>query len=236
MKKSAIGVLVAVVLVAVVITGCDRGKPFAWNPVEVPDLTKSTVEEGRLILKDRGLYLNVVDEVEHDEIEAGLICRQDPLYPSDLRKGATVKVWKSKGSSKVEVPRMENASLNDVLRKLAEIGLYSNVEFVYSDAVAKDNVISLDPSPGTKVDKDSYVEVKVSKGPEATKTAVVPKATGMRKSSAKSKIEAVGLVARFVYRVHIEYYEGTLYYQTPKSGSVVPVGSTVTVYIATVLD
>jgi len=230
MKKSAIGLVLVVAALALISTGCLQ------RTVEVPDLTKSTVESARITLKDRGLLIHVVDRIESDDVEVGLICEQDPLYPSDVKRGSTVRVWISKGSGKVEIPRMENAGLNDVLRKLAELGLYSNVEFVYSDEVAKDVVISLDPSPGAKVEKNSYVKVKVSMGPEPVKTAVVPKVTRMSKSSAEKKIKEVGLVPKFIYRVHTEYYEGTLYYQTPKAGSVVPIGSTVTVYIATVLD
>jgi len=232
MKKSAIGLLVVVLLAAVLVSGCDRIK----RTVELPDLTKSTIENAKISLEKRGLNLVVEDSLFSDNIQLGLIAKQYPLALSDVYRGTDVKIWVSKGSDKVEIPALENASLNDVLRKLAEIGLYSNVEFVYSETIEKDNVISLDPAPGTKVDLDSYIEVKVSMGPEAQKTAVVPKATGMSKSSAKSKIEAAGLVPKFVYRVHTEYYEGTLYYQTPKKGSVVPVGSSVTVYIATVLD
>lgn len=230
MKKSAIGVLLVMVFAFVSFTGCLQ------RTVEVPDLTKSTLEEARSLLKGRGLLIDVEDKIEWEDIDEGLICKQDPLYPSDIKRGSAVKVWISTGSAKVEVPDMENASLNDVLRKLAELELYSNVDFVYSDDVAKDNVISMDPAPGTKIAKNSYVTVKVSMGAEPVKMAEVPKATGMSKSKAESKIKEAGLKPKFVYRVSTEYYEGTLYYQTPKAGSVVPVGSTVTVYVATVLD
>ncbi|MBN2380818.1 PASTA domain-containing protein [candidate division WOR-3 bacterium] len=232
MKKSALGMLVVVLLAAIFVSGCDRIK----RTVELPDLTKSTIENAKISLDKRGLNLVVEDSIFSDDIQLGLIAKQYPLALSDVYRGTDVKIWVSKGSDKVEIPALENADLNDVLRTLAGIGLYSKTVFVYSDVVDKDDVISLDPAPGTKVEKDSYVEVKVSMGPEAVKTVVVPKATGMSKSSAKKKIEDVGLVANFVYRVHTEYYEGTLYYQTPKAGSVVPTGSTVTVYIATVLD
>jgi len=232
MKKSTVGVLLVLMFAALIVTGCDG----LGRTVEVPDLTKSTLENAKMSLEKRGLLIYVVEEIESDDVEESLICKQDPLLLSDVRRGSTIKVWLSTGSSKVDIPAMEKASLNDVLRKLAELELYSNVEFVYSYEVAKDMVISLDPSPGTKVEKNSYVKVYVSMGAEPVSTAVVPKVTRMRKSAAKAAVEKAGLEAKFIYRVSTEYYEGTIYYQTPKSGSVVPIGSAVTIYIATVLD
>ncbi|NLI98078.1 PASTA domain-containing protein [bacterium] len=229
MKKSAIVLAVALGVFAVVFTGC-------IGNVEVPDLTKSTIENAKMSLDKRNLLIYVVDKVPSDDVDEGLICKQDPLALSDVKRGSTVKVWISTGPNKVEIPRVDNANLNDVLRSIAVLGLYSNVEFVYSDEVAKDMVISVDPAPGTKVDKDTYVKIKVSMGSEPVKTVEVPKVTGMGKASAESKLKEAGLEAKFVYRVSTEYYEGTLYYQTPKAGSVVPKGSAVTVYIASVLD
>lgn len=232
MKKSTVGVLLVLVFAALIVTGCDG----LGRTVEVPDLTKSTLENAKVSLEKRGLLIYVVDKIESDEVEEGLICKQDPLLLSDVKRGSTVKVWISTGSGKVEIPSMENASLNDVLRKLAELGLYSNVEFIYSETVPKDVVISLDPAPGTKVEKNSYVQVNVSMGPESVKTGIVPNVIRLSKSAAEKKIEEAGLKAKFIYRVHTEYYEGTLYAQSPKAGSVVPIGSTVIAYIATVLD
>jgi beta-lactam-binding protein with PASTA domain len=232
MKKSTVGVLLVLMFAALIVTGCDG----LGRTVEVPDLTKSTLENAKVSLDRRGLLIYVVDKIESDEVEEGLICKQDPLLLSDVKRGSTVKVWISTGSGKVEIPSMENASLNDVLRKLAELGLYSNVEFIHSETVPKDVVISLDPAPGTKVEKNSYVQVNVSMGPESVKTGIVPNVIRLSKSAAEKKIEEAGLKAKFIYRVHTEYYEGTLYAQSPKAGSVVPIGSTVTAYIATVLD
>jgi serine/threonine-protein kinase len=232
MKKSTISVLLVVLMFALVITGCEALR----RTVEVPDLIKSNVENAKVILRERGLLIQVVDKIESEDVDEGYICKQDPLYPSDVKRGSAVKVWVSKGSTKVVLPEVANSPLNDVLRKLADLELYTDVEFVYSDEVVKDLVVTLDPAPGDKVEKNSTVTVKVSMGEEPPKTAIVPNVIRLSKSSAEKKIEEVGLKAKFVYRVHTEYYEGTLYAQSPKAGSVVPIGSTVTAYIATVLD
>ncbi len=229
MKKSAILLVFTVVIAAVVFSGCSL-------VVEVPEVINSNLENAKIALEKRGLRPVVIDSLESDDIPKNLICKQEPLPMSVVRRGSEIKLWISKGSGKVEIPGLYNAALNDVLRDLALLGLNPNVEFVYSEDVAKDNVISLDPAPGTMVQKETEVKVVVSMGEEPPKTAVVPKRAFMRKSAAEAKLKELGLEAKFIYRVHTEYYEGTLYYQTPKVGSVVPIGSTVTVYIATVLD
>lgn len=232
MKKSAIGALLAIVFVGLIVTGCDALR----RTVEIPDLTKSTVENAKVSTEKRGLLIYVVDEIESDEVEKGLIAKQEPLPLSEVRRGSTVKVWISKGSGKVEIPGLENIALAEAQAKLSRLGLDVNVEEVYSEEIPKGFVVSSDPSGGMMVEKGTTVNLKISMGPEPPKTAVVPNVIRMGKSNAEAKIKEAGLEAKFVYRVSTEYYEGTLYYQTPKAGSVVPVGSTVTAYIATVLD
>lgn len=230
MKKSTIGMIALVAVTVFAFTGCIN------QVVEVPDLEKNTLDNAKSLLDQKGLLISVVGKVESPDVEKGRICKQDPLPRSDVKRGSTIKVWISKGATKVEIPELGGMGLNDALRKVAEAGLYPNVEYVYSEDVPKDMVASVEPAPGSMVEENSTVTAKISMGEEPPKTAVVPKVTGMSKSKASSKLEEIGLESKFVYRVHTEYYEGTLYYQTPKAGSVVPVGSTITVYIATVLD
>lgn len=230
MRKSAILLTLAVILAAVAFTGCFN------QTVDVPDLTRSTIDNAKMSLEKKGLLIYVVEKVESDDVEEGLICNQDPLALSQVKRGSTIKVWVSKGIVTSAVPDLYNTSLNDAISKLAQLGLFANVEFEYSKDVPKDMVIATEPAAGTRVEKNTGVKVKVSMGEEPAKTAVVPKATFMSKSSAEAKIKGAGLEPKFVYKVSIDYYEGTLYYQTPKAGSVVPVGSAVTVYIASVLD
>ncbi len=232
MKKSAIGALLAIVFVGLIVTGCDALR----RTVEIPDLTNSTLENAKISLEKRGLLVLVGENIESEEIDKGLIAKQDPLPLSEVKRGSSVKVWISKGLVRVEVPAIENVAVNEARAKLSKLGLEVDEEEVYSEEVPKDFVVSSNPSTGMMVQKGTTVNLKVSMGPEPPKTAVVPKVIRMGKSSAQKKIEAAGLGAKFVYRVSTEYYEGTLYYQTPKAGSVVPIGSTVTAYIATVLD
>jgi len=232
MKKSAIGALLAIVFVGLTVTGCDALR----RTVEIPDLTNSTLDNAKISLEKRGLLVLVGENIESEEIDKGLIAKQEPLPLSEVKRGSSVKVWISKGLVRVEVPALENVAASAARAKLSKLGLEVDEEEVYSEEIPKDFVVSSDPSPGMMVQKGTTVNLKVSMGPEPPKTAVVPKVIRMGKSSAQKKIEEAGLDAKFVYRVSTEYYEGTLYYQTPKAGSVVPMGSTVTAYIATVLD
>jgi len=220
------------VFVGLTVTGCDALR----RTVEIPDLTNSTLDNAKISLEKRGLLVLVGENIESEEIDKGLIAKQEPLPLSEVKRGSSVKVWISKGLVRVEVPALENVAASAARAKLSKLGLEVDEEEVYSEEIPKDFVVSSDPSPGMMVQKGTTVNLKVSMGPEPPKTAVVPKVIRMGKSSAQKKIEEAGLDAKFVYRVSTEYYEGTLYYQTPKAGSVVPMGSTVTAYIATVLD
>ena len=232
MKKSAIGALLAIVFVGLIVTGCDALR----RTVEIPDLTNSTLENAKISLEKRGLLVLVGENIESEEIDKGLIAKQDPLPLSEVKRGSSVKVWISAGLVRVEVPAIENVAVNEARAKLSKLGLEVDEEEVYSEETPKGFVVSSNPSPGMMVQKGTTMNLKVSVGPEPPKTAVVLNVIRTGMSSVQKQIEAAGLKAKFVYRVSTEYYEGTLYYQKPKAGSVVPIGSTVTAYIATVLD
>lgn len=90
MKKSAIGALLAIVFVGLTVTGCDALR----RTVEIPDLTKSTLENAKVSLEKRGLLIYAVDEIESDEVEKGLIAKQEPLPLSEVKRGSSVKINK----------------------------------------------------------------------------------------------------------------------------------------------
>ncbi len=204
--------------------------------VEVPDLKNSTVENAKIALKSKGLLIEVVGVVESAEVAEGLIAEQSPMAGSVVKKGATVKVWLSKGVPERIVPYLVGLSLSDATHKLDALNLkVGKIENQYSDEIPENHIIATEPPSGTKVPKGTAVNLVVSLGPKPVETVVVPKVTGYKHWKAEDILKSKGLKVKKIYRVSTEYYEGTVYAQKPKAGEIVPKGTVVTLYVATVL-
>ncbi len=224
MKKAATLVIITSLLV------------LCQPTVEVPDLKNSTVENAKVALRNRGLLVEVTGEIESADVAEGLIAEQSPMAGSVVKRGTTIKVWLSKGVPERTVPYLVGLSLADATHKLDLLNLkIGKIESEYSDEVPKDHIIATQPPSGTKIPKGSAVNLVVSLGPKPVETVVVPKVVGYKHRKAERILKSKGLGVKKIFRVSTEYYEGTVYGQKPSAGEVVPKGTVVTLYVATVL-
>lgn len=67
---------------------------------------------------------------------------------------------------KVTVPSVTNVSKDDADNQLRNLGFSLEYKSDFSDKVKKGDIISVDPGPGSKVDKGSNVTLTVSNGPK----------------------------------------------------------------------
>jgi serine/threonine-protein kinase len=131
--------------------------------VTAPDLTKKTLDEATAILKNLGLHIASINEVESGDI-AGTILSQDPQANTPLASGAGIKITVSIGSF-VTVPNLIGMSIND-----AEVAI-KNTGLVIYKVVTEDGgpnapsgvVIYQYPMPNAHVNQGSQMLLKVSK-------------------------------------------------------------------------
>ena len=97
-----------------------------------------------------------------------------------------------------------------------------------SDTVASGTVISQTPAGGLKIDKGGSVALVVSSGPA---TVEVPAVVAMTEAAASATIQDVHLRVAIV-RNYNAAKAGTVYAQSPKSGTIVAKDSTVTISVS----
>ena len=133
------------------------------DQVDVPDLSGMTQDQARSTLKSVGLELGNVTSVDSEK-EKDRIVAQDPATGTKVKKGSTVGVSVSNGkAAQVEIPTVVGMGRDDAEAQLKALGLTVTVEEVTGNQPAG-QVLSVEPGEGSKVDKNSTVKLKVSKG------------------------------------------------------------------------
>ena len=136
------------------------------DEVEVPDLSGMSQDQARSALKAVGLELGNVTSVDSEK-DKDRIVAQDPATGTKVKKGTTIGVSVSNGkTAQVEIPTVVGTSSEDAQAQLKALGLNVTVEEVAGNQPAG-QVLSIEPGEGSKVEKNSTVKLKVSKGAPA---------------------------------------------------------------------
>ena len=133
------------------------------DEVEVPDLDGMSQDQARSALKAVGLELGNVTSVDSEK-DKDRIVAQDPVTGTKVKKiGVSVSNGKT---AQVEIPTVVGTSSEDAQAQLKALGLNVTVEEVAGNQPAG-QVLSIEPGEGSKVEKNSTVKLKVSKGAPA---------------------------------------------------------------------
>lgn len=141
--------------------------------VAVPDVTNYTQADAIALLKEYNLGFKS-ENVADDEIEVGKIVATDPVAGTEIAEGTvvTLKVSTGPATKKVKVPDDLQGQLRyNVSALLEDAGLtVGNIVWDDNSTLAKDTVISTNPSSGTEVSEGATVDLVVSSGKGAAKT------------------------------------------------------------------
>lgn len=152
--------------------------------VAVPDVTKLKQEEAVTKLQSSGLVANPVSVVDSNTAK-GIVVKTDPVANTAVKKGSTVNVYVSSGSSntKVQVPNVIDSSESDAKRKIEAAGLKIGSVTTKDSAKDKGIVIETNPLPTTSVASGSAVDLVVSSGkkPESSIDVTVKLPAGVNK-------------------------------------------------------
>ncbi|MFJ3227654.1 Stk1 family PASTA domain-containing Ser/Thr kinase [Streptomyces sp. NPDC086783] len=121
------------------------------SPVEIPDVTDSSVEDATDELEDAGLKVEVAPGRITSDVDKGLVARQSPGEGKEAAAGDTVTLTLSKGPRMIEVPDVVGDSLDDAKRKLEDAGFEVDVDRgllgLFGDTVEKQSVDGGDEAP-----------------------------------------------------------------------------------------
>lgn len=133
----------------------------------VPVLVGLSQEDADAALSGAGLVTGNVSEENSDEYEAGIVMSQKTSDGKKVKKGTAVDYVVSKGPKieQVTVPSLSNKNEEEARQALTDAGLQPGNVTYENSSVSQGYVISQTASPGSKLDKDSYVDFVVSLGP-----------------------------------------------------------------------
>jgi beta-lactam-binding protein with PASTA domain len=217
-------------LVLLVIAAAAAGAYFllgGGKRVDVPGLTGKTSREAADTLHARGLEVAFVNQVS-DDVPRGEVISQDPRAGTRVKEGSTVTARISAGRGTAPVPPVEGLGESEAKDAIAKAGFNPKVTRAFSDDVAKGQVISQSPQPGTERTKGGTVTLTVSKGPEGI---AVPKLTGLARDDAEAQLKDLGLSAN-VTEQESSKETGTVIAQDPAAGKAVDKGATVSLTVA----
>jgi eukaryotic-like serine/threonine-protein kinase len=158
-----------------------------------------------------------------ETIPEGRVTRISPAAGSAVKRGDEVKIYVSTGKPIISIPNVDPGTPYDqAAQTLKTAGFAATRVDEFSDTIAKDGVISLDPTGTAR--KGSTITLTVSKGPELVE---VPKiAQGTSSAEARGQLKALGFKVKIV-----KHFGGILdevVGMDPASGTMVPPGTLIT--------
>jgi serine/threonine-protein kinase len=204
--------------------------------VIVPDITGKTLDQALTILGRKNLSLLKVAKKYDTKVPAGSIISQSPPPGLSVRGGRTVEAVVSSGGQVVFIPEIKGKSLRQAELLLRQASLVmGEQERTYSDTVKRDYIVSQDPESGRIVEKNSYVNVVVSRGPmEVEKIKKMVNLLGRNINKVEVILGELSLeIADVSTVVNDDLKEGTIVSQYPPPGTIVDENTKVNLIIST---
>ncbi|MFL6055061.1 MAG: Stk1 family PASTA domain-containing Ser/Thr kinase [Actinoallomurus sp.] len=170
-----------------------------------------------------------------DSVDSGKVISVTPAENTKIDRAklasTDVTLVVSTGKPKVDVPSLRGKSEDEAKTALENAGLkVGSTDKQSNSSVPKGNVISSDPPAGSKVAKDTEVNLTISDGPGKT---TVPSEIGKQLADARADLKANGFKVRVTM---VPAQDGqtpdTVVDQNPNDGDTANKGSTVTLVVA----
>lgn len=195
---------------------------------DVPQLRGLTEDEAQDAIAARNLEFGEAVGRWSDDVPEGTVLGSDPKRGTSLEPGAIVDVFVSQGPKPVDVRDWTGEDAERAAAWFTQRGIeVAYGEEQYSDTVPEGGVISQTPASGTLY-RGQSVELVVSRGPELVEVPSGLVASGV--DSARQQLESLGFVVQ-VENSSQYIGLGYVFRTDPRSGSMVPKGSTITLYL-----
>ncbi|MFE9095200.1 Stk1 family PASTA domain-containing Ser/Thr kinase [Streptomyces sp. NPDC007264] len=130
------------------------------SPVEVPDVTGTSVDDATAELRDAGLKVKIADTQITSEFDAGQVALQSPDAGKQAAEGDTVTLTVSKGREMVEVPDVTGDKVGDAKKALQDAGFAVEEDRgllgLFGDTVKSQSV-----KGGEKAPKGSTITIEI---------------------------------------------------------------------------
>ncbi len=194
----------------------------------VPRLNGRSLDQAENLLGIRGLRLGKVGYDVDANPPHGVVIAQDPQPERNTVAGGKVDIVIA-GPELVRVPRVVRAEEADATDALRDARVRrGKVTRVHNDYIPAGVIISQEPLGGTRVARDTKIELVVSLGPDSAR---MPGVIGRWADDASAFIYRLGLKAKIVHE-NDPHMEGLVVSQSPAPGVDVPLGDKVTITVS----
>ncbi|MBK8551503.1 MAG: PASTA domain-containing protein [Ignavibacteria bacterium] len=187
------------------------------DTVKVPKITGMNFLEAKKIIEEGGLEIKQGDIKYDENIPIGQILDQNPPADETVKYGRRIYVTICGGEQLSEVPNLKGRSLRDAKFALEQRGLkLGETVRKNTNEFPADFVVSQIIQPGSKVKKNSALDLILSDGPLAGDLRV-PGVTGKNLEEAKKIIADSKLkLGKITYQTNNELPAGQIIDQYPK--------------------
>ncbi|MFI7463218.1 Stk1 family PASTA domain-containing Ser/Thr kinase [Nonomuraea sp. NPDC049646] len=194
--------------------------------VTIPALSTQKQGAAQQALIALNLKPEVVQEAS-DEFGKGTVIRTEPAEGEKVEKGATVKLFVSKGKEKVAVPDgLIGMSTQDAIKALDDVGLKGVVKTKQS-AKPQGKVFETKPAAGTEIEKDTSVTLYVP-----FELTELPDVIGYTQQDAIAALKGAGFKVKVSPQAS-DQAEGTVIQQNPGAGQKLQPNTTITIVVST---
>jgi len=188
--------------------------------IVIPTLVGVTPDVAIQKLADLGLKIGETTEVFSAIAEKGFVVATEPKISSEVKRNSIVNIFVSKGVEQVSLISYAGKGGEEAINELTNAGFDVAPTYKFSDTVLPGLVISQDPESAASINKGSKVILNISKGPEFV---YIPNVISKSVNQATLDLENKGL------KVVVKGKGTKVVSISPKQGSKVKAGSTVTI-------
>jgi len=203
------------------------------NRTRMPAAVGRPIVEVTRELGDPGVPIAII-EVSNETVPNGLVVAQFPEPEVLVAQAGSVRLEVSSGPDSRPVPDLSGLSLEGAAFRLGKAGLlFGPVTRADDPAVLAGAVIASVPPQGTKVPKDTVVELTISAGPAPI---AVPEVTNTQEASATEVLKAAGFLADVAGQLVLagDLGVGNVFGQYPVAGTLYRPGQVVTIVVGRV--
>ena len=199
----------------------------------VPDLAGVPVEEAERRAREAGLVFEIVEDRNDPEADPGTVAEQEPAPGARVARGRAVRVVRSLGSERLEVPDLVGEPAREVEIRLRQSGLVAGDEArAFRRGAPAGTVVAQVPPAGGPASDGTRIHRLVSDGPVPVRW-VMPDLSGKPLAVVEDWLRWSGMRRGALRRVDADGREpGSVVGQLPAAGSPVAARGVVELTVA----
>lgn len=208
------------------------GKFWSNNEVAVSDVVGKQVEVARNILTNQNLRVSE-SEIFSDKVPVGSVVSQYPEAGSVVKEQRMIVLVISKGGEVAVVPDLRGLNRRDAELKIRNAGLIvGRVDEQFNADTPADTIISQQPRPPAQVNKNTAVDLVISKG-VAPRKFPLPDFRGSPLTTVGTQLESLKLKqGKVTEEANSKYPPGTIIGQNPLPAAEVLEGASIDLTVA----